>query len=93
MAVTTETREKAILMRKDGGTYKEISCALNISIDWCKRNLKHVTPSPVITRNECIDELISLATRKGGVSIYEASSVIFRYYPDEILSKDKLRVS
>lgn len=35
-------KARAICLRKQGNTYKQIAQELNCSVDWCKRNLKDV---------------------------------------------------
>lgn len=87
----TDTKEQAEALRRQGNTYKEISQLLNgaVSVDWCKRNLKHITK--LEQKDECIDKLIELATRPEGVSVYEANGVIMQYNKDKHLSKDQIR--
>jgi len=84
-------REQAIALRQSGMTYAEISSSLNgaVSVDWCKRNLKGVLKSE--QDDECLNELIRLATIPEGVSVYEANGVIMKYNKDKKLSKDQIR--
>ena len=84
-------KEKAVRLRQQGLTYPEISSSLNgaVSVDWCKRNLKGVLKSE--QDDECLNELIRLATRPEGVSVYEANGVIMKYNKDRKLSKDQIR--
>lgn len=84
-----ELKEKAESLRKQGLTYKQISSALDgaVSVDWCKKNLKHVQLTKKI--DPCVEELIKLGTRPEGVIEYEANAVIFKHYSNA--SKDKIR--
>lgn len=81
--------QKARIMRASGATYREISSSTGLSIDWCKRNLKDVTKG--VQEDKCITELLALATRPEGVSVYEANGVIIKHNKDTKLSKDQLR--
>lgn len=89
--MTEDIKEKAISLRKEGMTYPEISSALDgaISVDWLKRNLKGVAKGD--KQDACLDELIQLATRPEGVSVYEANGVIMNHNKDNPLSKDQIR--
>lgn len=84
-------KEQAILLRQQGLTYPEISSSLNgaVSVDWCKRNLKQIK-TPII-EDACLNEIISLATRPEGVSVYEANGIIIKHNKDTQLSKEKMR--
>lgn len=84
-----ELKQKAVSLRQQGLTYKEIVSALDgaVSVDWCKRNLKGVTS--VQKKDECLQELIALGVRPCGVTEYEANGVIFKYHHNA--TKDKLR--
>ena len=88
---TNDLKEQAILLRQQGLTYPQISEHLNgaLSVDWCKRNLKQVK-LPVV-EDKCLDEIIRLATRPEGVSVYEANGVIIKHNQDKQLSKEKMR--
>ena len=87
----TDVKEQAILLRQKGLTYPEIVSSLNgaVSIDWCKRNLKQVK-TPII-EDACLNEIISLATRPEGVSVYEANGIIIKHNKDTQLTKEKMR--
>lgn len=84
-----ELKQKAISLRQQGFTYKEIVSALDgaVSVDWCKKNLKGVTRTQ--KKDECLQELIALGVRPCGVTEYEASKLIFKYHHNA--TKDKLR--
>jgi len=82
-----ELKDKAVTLKQEGRTYKQISEELGVSVDWCKRNLKGVTKTA--NTNECVQEIIALGTRPQGVTEYEANGVVFKYYDNA--SKDKLR--
>lgn len=86
-----ELKEKAISLRKEGMTYPEISSALDgaLSVDWLKRNLKGVSKGD--KQDSCLEELIQLATRPEGVSVYEANGVIMKHNKENPLSKDQIR--
>ena len=82
---------QAIALRQQGLTYPQISEHLNgaLSVDWCKRNLKQVK-LPVV-EDKCLDEVIRLAIRPEGVSVYEANGVIIKHNQGSQLSKEKMR--
>lgn len=84
-----ELKQKAISLRQQGFTYKEIVSALDgaVSVDWCKKNLKGVTRTQ--KKDECLQELIALGVRPCGVTEYEANKLIFKYHHNA--TKDKLR--
>lgn len=78
-------KEEAESLRKQGLTYKQIVERLDnrVSIDWCKRNLKGTEGSSKEKINpECVKEVVVLGERPQGVMLYEANSVIRKYYPD-----------
>lgn len=80
-------KDRAIQLRKEGRTYPEISQALGVSVDWCKKNLRGVTkPKPT---DACVEEIITLGLRPQGVTEYEATGVIFKHHTNA--SKDKVR--
>lgn len=83
--------DKAISLREQGWTYPEISSALNgaFSVDQLKRKLKGITKGE--KKNACVEELISLATRPQGITIYEANGIIMKHHPDKELSYDQLK--
>jgi hypothetical protein len=89
--MTDDLKEKATSLRKEGFTYPEISSALDgaISVDWLKKNLKGVPKGD--RQDACLDELIRLATRPEGVSVYEANGVIMNHNKDNQLTKDQIR--
>ena len=92
MAVSPEIRKQAERMREDGIPYKEISESLNVSVDWCKRNLKNITTTQAKIKSECIEELIQSATSPTGISVYDANAIIFKHYGEEtVLTKQQLR--
>lgn len=39
-------KEEASALRKQGLTYKQIAETIGCSLDWCKKNLKHVEVDP-----------------------------------------------
>ena len=75
-----ELKAEAIRLRQLGHTYKEISQLLNgaVSVDWCKKNLKQVK-TPVVKDDQCLLDVIELAIRPEGVSVYEANGIIIRH--------------
>ena len=80
----SEVREKAISLRQQGMTYPQIVSALDgaVSVDWCKRNLKGLSKGSTEEGHSdelMLKELIQLATRKEGVSVYEANGVIMKH--------------
>lgn len=91
MAVSPDIRHQAEQLREAGTSYKEISATLGISVDWCKRNLKHVVTNKTKLKSECIEELIQAATTPMGISVYDANAIIFKHYGEEVLTKQQLR--
>lgn len=75
-----ELKTEAIRLRQLGHTYKEISQLLNgaASVDWCKKNLKQVK-TPAVKDDQCLLDVIELAIRPEGVSVYEANGIIIRH--------------
>ena len=75
-----ELKAEAVRLRQIGHTYKEISQLLNgaVSVDWCKKNLKQVK-TPVVKDDQCLLDVIELAIRPEGVSVYEANGIIIRH--------------
>lgn len=86
-----DIKEQATLLRQQGLTYPQISSALNgaVSVDWLKRNLKGVVKGQA--EDKCITELIQLATRPEGVSVYEANGLIMSHNKNKQLSMDQMR--
>lgn len=89
--MTEQVVEKAKSLRREGFTYKQISEHLDgaLSVDWLKKNIKGVQKGDV--QEDCIKELIGLATRKEGVSVYEANGVIMKHNKDKKLTPDQMR--
>lgn len=89
-----DVKAEAARLREKGHTYKEISQLLDgaISVDWCKRNLKQVR-TPVVGDSQALLDVIELAIRPEGVSVYEANGVIIKHSKakgDEV-TKDQMR--
>ena len=91
-----DLEHKAMELRKQGLSYKEISSTLNgvLSVDWCKKNLKNILKGK--KEDPCMDELILLASRPQGLQDYEAVGIMFKYNPDVSQNqinymKDKLK--
>ena len=80
MGSKEELKAEAIRLRQLGHKYKEISQLLDgkVSIDWCKKNLKEVK-TPAVEDDQCLLDVIELAIRPEGVSVYEANGVIIRH--------------
>ena len=80
MGSKEELKAEAIRLRQLGHTYKEISQLLNgkVSIDWCKKNLKEVK-TPAVEDDQCLLDVIEIAIRPEGVSVYEANGIIIRH--------------
>ena len=75
-----ELKAEATRLRQLGHKYKEISQLLDgkVSIDWCKKNLKEVK-TPAVKDDQCLLDVIELAIRPEGVSVYEANGIIIRH--------------
>ena len=88
---TSDLKAEATRLRQLGHTYPEISQLLNgaVSVDWCKKSLKGVVKGDKDT--DCIKELLELATRPEGVSVYEANGVIMKHNEGNMLTTDQLR--
>ena len=80
MGSKEELKAEATRLRQLGHKYKEISQLLNgrVSIDWCKKNLKEVK-TPAVEDDQCLLDVIDLAIRPEGVSVYEANGIIIRH--------------
>lgn len=86
-----DLKEKAVALRQQGLTYKEISNELDgaVSIDWCKRNLKQIR-TPVV-EDECVNAVIEKAIRPEGVSVYEANGIIMEHNKALTMTKSQMR--
>lgn len=75
-----ELKAEATRLRQLGHKYKEISQLLDgaVSVDWCKKNLKQVK-TPAVEDDQCLLDVIELAIRPEGVSVYEANGIIIRH--------------
>ena len=80
MGSKEELKAEATRLRQLGHKYKEISQLLDgkVSIDWCKKNLKEVK-IPAVKDDQCLLDVIELAIRPEGVSVYEANGIIIRH--------------
>ena len=80
MGSKEELKAEAMRLRQLGHKYKEISQLLDgkVSIDWCKKNLKQVK-TPAVKDDQCLLDVIELAIRPEGVSVYEANGIIIRH--------------
>ena len=89
-----ELKAEATRLRQLGHKYKEISQLLNgkVSIDWCKKNLKEVN-TPAVEDDQCLLDVIELAIRPEGVSVYEANGIIIRHSKATgvVVSKEQMR--
>lgn len=78
---------KALKLREEGKTYKEIAEELDCSIDWCKRNLqghcKHTKEKPVI------EKLTKRAKLKHGITSGEIKMEVRKLYPNDFSKEDK----
>lgn len=76
--ILSDLKEQAIALRKQGKTYKQIADELNneVSVDWCKRNLKAVKQK---TEDPALEEIITLAVRPEGCTNYELVGVLYKY--------------
>lgn len=75
-AVDQQVALKAERLRKKGYTYKDIVEALegSVSLDWCKRMLKHVKEDTPESRSK--EEIYALAVRPEGVTYTECCEVL-----------------
>ena len=80
MGSKEELKAEAMRLRQLGHKYKEISQLLDgkVSIDWCKKNLRGVK-TPAVEDDQCLLDVIELAIRPEGVSVYEANGIIIRH--------------
>lgn len=79
--------DRAKQLRFEGLTYQQIADETGLSLDKCKRELKGVKKSS----DACVDELIEKSTKIGGISQYEANSIIFRHHKGIMLSKGDIK--
>lgn len=84
-------KEQAESLRKQGMTYKQISEALEgkVSVDWCKRQLKDIKKEKI--SDACIEELVRMATKPEGITVYEANAIIFKHNEGKTLTKDQIK--
>lgn len=86
--------DKAAELRASGLTYKQIVLEMGgvITLDQCKKNLRGVK-TPTIKDDQCLLDVIELAIRPEGVSVYEANGVIIRHSKAAgvEVSKDQMR--
>ena len=77
-----ENKERAVTLREQGYTYKQIVEALDgaVSLDWCKKTLKHIKKPK--EDDECLKELLELGCRPEGVTHYEANGIIYKHRPN-----------
>ena len=78
---------KALKLREDGKTYKEIADELDCSVDWCKRNLqghcKHTKEKP------SVEKLTKRAKLKHGITSGEIKMEVRKLYPNDFSKEDK----
>lgn len=87
-----DVKERAIELRLEGKTYKQIADALEcVSVDWCKRNLKGLKPKAQGVSEEALQEVIKLATRPEGCTNYELNAVLFKYFEKGELQGDYMQ--
>lgn len=72
-----DTKQQAIVLRQQGHTYPEISQALSVSVDWCKRNLKGVKVTKKV--DPILSEIMELALRPEGCTNYELTGVVYKH--------------
>lgn len=86
----TNIKGQAVILRQQGHTYSEISQLLNgaVSVDQCKRWLKGVKKKET-DNQKCLDEIIGQSLTPGGITDYQATGIIFKYYPEA--TPDKIR--
>lgn len=76
----TDIKEKAIALRKDGLTYKEIVIEMDglVSLDWCKRNLKSksVLNGERFDYKNVVSLLVAKAASEEGCTNKEAVKII-----------------
>lgn len=73
-------KDEALKLREEGKTYKDISEALGVSVDWCKRNLKGTKKDH--PDKPLIQALVRISTRSGGCTDKEAIAMMFKHYND-----------
>lgn len=77
-------KDKAIQLRKEGHTYPEISQALGVSVDWCKRNLRGINYKK--PEDPVLSAIIQLAARPEGCTNYEITGLVFKH-SEELIGK------
>lgn len=87
-----DVKERAVELRLQGKTYKEIADILDgVSVDWCKRNLKGLKPKAQGVSEEALQEVINLAIRPEGCTNYELNAVLFKYFEKGELKGDYMQ--
>ena len=75
--VSQDKMLQAVDMRRKGNTYTEISRILEISVDWCKRNLKSIVCNKSISL-QVSSAISDLALRPEGVTFNECVGVFIQ---------------
>lgn len=85
----TDVKAEAVRLREKGHTYKQISEALNgvLSVDQCKRFLKGVVVNS--DDKKCLEELIVLASRPQGITNYQATGIVYKFFEEATQGKVK----
>jgi hypothetical protein len=73
--ISEETKQQAHALREQGLTYKEISDLLDISEDWCKRNLTKIET----LRSKLFNSMLKQSKTKEGISKGQISSKLGLY--------------
>lgn len=74
MAIKQEVRERAIRMRQTGSTYKEIALELDVSVDWCKRNLNTIQRE----QHDWLQEAVQAALAPAGCTTRDLLYILHR---------------
>lgn len=91
--VGNDVKERAIALRLEGKTYKQIVESLDgaVSIDWCKRSLKDVKGGTKKSSDEALEKIIALALRPQGCTNYELNGVLYTQFPNQKLEGDYMQ--
>jgi len=74
-------KARAIELREQGWTYKEIASELGCSENWCKINLKGIEKNT--QEKDALDKAIKIATSPTGITHKEISDLVHTIHPKE----------
>lgn len=71
-------KEKAIKLRKQGKTYKEIAKEMGCSEVWCKKNLSSVLKEKDVEDTKLLQECLDIAKTDQGITAYQILKIVMK---------------